>query len=199
MLSLAAGLGGPASLPLATLVQAAASAGAVAPLAPFRPGGGTDGWCGWSAGSTPESLRGQMYLALFVTFVLMRDAQYEAFGPLFYPVILLIFLTCIMPNIDFVPPENSNFNSFRPSTWVKDSASSALLTDASGLAPSADSRAAAGAAATAAKGSWLLGPEAHAAHALVADSLEKKAPGPKSHVPMPNIDSPHPMLRNMPG
>lgn len=197
MLGLAAGLAGPASLPLmATAAQSAASA-AAAPLVPLRAGGGTDGWCGWSAGNTPESLRGQMYLALFFTFVLMRDAQYEAFGPLFYPILLLIFLTCIMPNIDFVP--TSGFNSFRPSAWVKDSASSALLTDVVGSTPPADSKAAAGAAAAAAKGSWSLGPEAHAAHALVAASLDKKAPGPKSHVPMPNVDSPHPMLRSMPG
>tara|TARA_B110001452_G_scaffold173754_2_gene145618 strand:+ start:1339 stop:1932 length:594 start_codon:yes stop_codon:yes gene_type:complete len=197
MLGLAAGLSGPASLPLLAMAAQSAASAAAAPLVPLHPGGSTDGWCGWSAGNTPEA--GQMYLALFFTFVLMRDAQYEAFGPLFYPVILLIFLTCIMPNIDFVPPESSDFNSFRPSTWVKDSASSALLTDVSGVAVPVDSKAGAGAAGAAAQGSWSLGPEAHAAHALVADSLEKKAPGPKSHVPMPNADSPHPMMRSMPG
>ena len=49
-------------------------------LMPLAPSGGTDSWCGWSAGDTPEAYLGQMYLTLFLVLVLMRDALYLAFG-----------------------------------------------------------------------------------------------------------------------
>ena len=73
------------------------SVSARSPLLPHGPG--TAALCGWDPGGTPKELLAQLYLTIFFALVLMRDALYEAFGPLFYPISLFLFVVCVAPNV----------------------------------------------------------------------------------------------------